>query len=344
MRSTVHAFLLGLLLTGPATLMASDAAPTLVTWTALNCPTGVATIELSAYNSATGQAYPLALPGVSLPKETVAASWPNLLQASHVVTGTVRYQTGEVFSVGIQTVQGQGDALPPPVTQPDPPPTPPPTPTQTPNSTPTCTKVKQGQNADGSWYIEPGGWVMRTVNGVTDYALPGRGAEIGANADWMIFLGTDRQLVVQDSRDKLWYVWNRFLVNGAGGFQLHGPGAEPFCGTTTTPPQGPASTPTTDLKPVLDAITAQAAAQAKQTQELLTAIGALRPPVLEEPAVCKAAPLKMVSINWPTSAIGSRTGRWDSGTFQLVEAGFQWMPSLRFVAKDTRGCTLTIVK
>lgn len=114
-------------------------------------------------------------------------------------------------------------------------------------------------------------------------------------------------------------------------------GAEP-----TAP--APTPTPTVDLTPVLNAIAAQAAAQAQQTQALLTAIGALKPPPAQPPAICTTSPLKVIVTSWPSSAIGSRTGRWDSGTFTLVDAAFTWMPSLRFSATDTRGCSTVVIK
>lgn len=445
MRSSLSPFLLGLLLTMPALVMTSDRlAPTVATFNGLTCPPGVATIKLSAFNSATGQTYPLDLVGVSLPKEVVTASWPNLLQASHVITGTVVYQPaadgtdGPTFSVEAQTVMGQGDPLPPPVEPPTPQSTvaivapaanasigptqqvmidypantagitlqlrngadgivvewtkatgtlaagqmlfdmaatlqaagsyhlvaiasvnsaaivspavpvilvqPTPTPTPVPQE-PGCTTVQGGTNVDGTWYRDgASGWLMRTVNGQTDYALPGRGADPGANVTVLFFMGPERHLFVQDSRDNLWYSYNR-LTNS---FERYGPGtAPPSCSGSTTPQPPPTQTPapaSDRTGEVLAAVQASVVAQAASTKALLEAIGALRPPVEVEPALCTTTPLKMVSISWPSSPIGSRTGRWDSGTFTLVEAGFRWMPSLRFVAKDTRGCSVTIVR
>jgi hypothetical protein len=61
------------------------------------------------------------------------------------------------------------------------------------------------------------------------------------------------------------------------------------------------------------------------------------------PDPCVVNPLKVTGIRWPTGQTGNKSGTWNSGTFTLVEADFLWNP-LRFVAKDSRGCSVTVPK
>ena len=59
---------------------------------------------------------------------------------------------------------------------------------------------------------------------------------------------------------------------------------------------------------------------------------------------CVATPLVVTVSRWPGGTTGSKSGTWNSGTFSLASATFTWLPSLRFVAVDTRGCTATKVQ
>jgi hypothetical protein len=59
--------------------------------------------------------------------------------------------------------------------------------------------------------------------------------------------------------------------------------------------------------------------------------------------VCKVTPLVVTGIKWPSGQTGNKSGTWNSGNFTLVEAAFKWAP-LRFEAKDTRGCVVSVAK
>lgn len=61
------------------------------------------------------------------------------------------------------------------------------------------------------------------------------------------------------------------------------------------------------------------------------------------PDPCVMLPLKITGIKWPTGQTGNRSGSWNSGSFTLVKADFEWNP-LRFIAVDARGCSITIQK
>lgn len=59
---------------------------------------------------------------------------------------------------------------------------------------------------------------------------------------------------------------------------------------------------------------------------------------------CATDPLKITGIKWPTATTGNRSGSWNSGSRALATVQFQWSPTLRLVAIDTRGCLVTVVK
>jgi hypothetical protein len=75
------------------------------------------------------------------------------------------------------------------------------------------------------------------------------------------------------------------------------------------------------------------------TETETRAIVATPPP----PDLCKVTPLVVTGIKWPSGQTGNKSGTWNSGNFTLVEAAFKWAP-LRFEAKDTRGCVVSVAK
>lgn len=62
------------------------------------------------------------------------------------------------------------------------------------------------------------------------------------------------------------------------------------------------------------------------------------------PSPCVSRPLVVTITRWPTSQSASTSGTWNPRPFTLVKAGFEWLPSLRFVAVDDRGCVFHRVK
>lgn len=211
-------------------------------------------------------------------------------------------------------------------------PTPTPTPTVTPSPSPTGTpnppfpndyiKLKDGIALNGERFYSSSSGYMRRVrtSGLDTYLLPNRLAEAGAwGLEFMFVQGVP---VVHDTRANFnkWYQWNEQAVrldlyNGTGAEPVR-PGGTP----TPTPTVTPTPTPTSTVTP--------------------TPTPTGTPPA--DP--CVALPLKITSLIWPSSQVGQRSGAWNSGIFTLVKAGFEWSPSLRFVAIDSRGCSLVIVK
>ena len=61
------------------------------------------------------------------------------------------------------------------------------------------------------------------------------------------------------------------------------------------------------------------------------------------PDPCVVTPLRITAIQWPTGQTGTKRGQWNSGSFALVSASFLWNPQ-RFEARDTRNCTVTVLK
>lgn len=60
--------------------------------------------------------------------------------------------------------------------------------------------------------------------------------------------------------------------------------------------------------------------------------------------VCATDPLTITGIRWPTAPTGNKSGMWNSGSKALASVQFQWAPTLRLTATDTRGCIVTVVK
>jgi len=208
-------------------------------------------------------------------------------------------------------------------------PTPTPTPTETPTPTPTPTvtpfpndyvKMRDGVAANGErFYSEASGYMRRVrVSGLNTYLLPNRLAEQGAwGLEFMFVQGIP---VVHDVRASFnkWYQWNEAAVrmdlfNGTGEEPIR-PGGTP----TPTPTPTPTGTPTPTPTPT--------------------------PTVTPPGDPCIVTPLKVTNIFWPSSQSGVRSGSWNSGSFSLVKAGFEWLPSLRFIALDSRGCSLVVIK
>jgi hypothetical protein len=361
--TVIHGLLMGLLIGSPIALVALPASTT-VRWDGGGCRRTIGTVEVTAISNVTGERQVQTLVGADL-SQPLAVTFANLHQASWWVLPRVTYADGTPEELGYaQVVQGLGDPLPPDAT-PTPTPSPSPTPTPTPDpqtpvpTTPVpvpagCTTAQTATDAAGNrWSIlgqDPNGghmWLV-TPDGQADYAFPGGGWTIGSAAKHFIVVNgvAYGREIDPEFRKAL----DGTTIPGAGQYyRLIGRNQvareTPVCVApepTPTPTPTPTPSPTpTPPPPVPDPVLA---AIAESTTALLIAIEALKPPVVVEPEVCKTTPLRVTVRTWPSSPIGSRTGSVDSGTFQLVEWGFTWLPSLRLRAKDTRGCSITVVK
>jgi hypothetical protein len=307
---------LGFLAVAGAMLVFSGQTQTPVSWGCADCPAGPATVTVYAFDP-TSKA-----PAVS---KDVSVTFPtsddmfetelDLYATTYTVSAVVKYADGSQRQAQPQTILGLGDPVPDNL--PTPTATAEPTPTGTPapppilqvpipelvTVAPTGEQVQSGTDIAGNRWSIAWVWLMLQKAGEPsgDYALPGQGAVMGAQADHLVFV--DGVPHSHEPRDGNYYRWR---------LPAETPVPTPTVTATPTPTVTPTPTPTVTPTP--------------------------------PPDPCVTTPLRVTGLKWPSQPTGSRTGSWNSGTSKLVKVGFEWVPVLRFVATDTRGCSVTVNK
>jgi hypothetical protein len=235
---------LGLVTTGFA-IPLREKAPTVITWDAVACPAGIATVTSIACDDR-NNCYSVITEDVKFPiVGNFQQTFANIPPTNYTVRASAPYPDGANWQSQIQQITGLGDA---PVPEPSPTPTVIPKPTVTPTPIPqipaNCTSVQSGKDAAGNtWSIDVGNWLMLvTPDGVSDYAFPGGGSLPGAAGDHLIF--NNGIAFIHDNRDGLYYK----LLGRSSALK-----ETPVCGVIPTPT--PTPTPVIDLKPLVDGIT-----------------------------------------------------------------------------------------
>lgn len=234
-------------------LMGTD--PTPVTWSCSTCPAGHATVTMRAdsmYDPGKDYATTMAV-DFPTPTGEVTMSFPNLPQRPYRLHADVKYSDGTVRFAEPQYLTGRGDVVTlalgesnTPTSTPSPTATATPAPTTTPtgpttSETTNCTHVTQATDVNGSWWLS-WFWLMR--NG--DYALPGRGAEMGAQADYLVVVGG--LVIAHEPRDGQFYRW--FAPNMVRTEAPNCPATPtPTATSTPTPTVTPSPTPTVTPTP-----------------------------------------------------------------------------------------------